>query len=108
MTDGGPNTEHEYDSLVKSVVDADTDQDTCRICSAPAEPDQPLFHPCKCSGTIRYIHQDWCVPNSSFPSATPRSRYSHVLRYSLTTWLTHSKKQHCDVCKFPYSFTKGS
>jgi len=33
--------------------------DTCRICSAPAEPDQPLFHPCKCSGTIRYIHQDW-------------------------------------------------
>jgi hypothetical protein len=35
--------------------------DTCRICSAPAEPDQPLFHPCKCSGTIRYIHQDWSV-----------------------------------------------
>ncbi|KAN0115651.1 hypothetical protein V8E52_006770 [Russula decolorans] len=60
MTDGGPNTEHEYDSLVKSVPEADTDQDTCRICSAPAEPDQPLFHPCKCSGTIRYIHQDWC------------------------------------------------
>jgi E3 ubiquitin-protein ligase MARCH6 len=35
--------------------------DTCRICSAPEEPDQPLFHPCKCSGTIRYIHQDWCA-----------------------------------------------
>lgn len=33
--------------------------DTCRICSAPGEPDQPLFYPCKCSGTIRYIHQDW-------------------------------------------------
>jgi hypothetical protein len=39
-------------SLIPSI-------DTCRICSAPAEPDQPLFHPCKCSGTIRYIHQDW-------------------------------------------------
>ena len=26
---------------------------------------------------------------------------------SLTTWLTHSKKKHCDVCKHPYSFTKG-
>lgn len=35
--------------------------DTCRICGAPAEPDQPLFYPCKCSGTIRYIHQDWYV-----------------------------------------------
>ncbi|EFI27420.1 RING finger membrane protein [Coprinopsis cinerea okayama7 len=52
--------------------------DTCRICSAPAEPDQPLFHPCKCSGTIRYIHQD-----------------------CLTTWLAHSKKKSCDVCKHP-------
>ncbi|RDB15868.1 ERAD-associated E3 ubiquitin-protein ligase doa10 [Hypsizygus marmoreus] len=59
------------------------EQDTCRICSAPAEADQPLFHPCKCSGTIRYIHQD-----------------------CLTTWLAHSKKKNCDVCKHPYSFTK--
>ncbi|KAF5384572.1 hypothetical protein D9757_007505 [Collybiopsis confluens] len=59
------------------------EQDTCRICSAPAEPDQPLFHPCKCSGTIRYIHQD-----------------------CLTTWLAHSKKKTCDVCKYQYSFTK--
>ncbi|KAF8159833.1 hypothetical protein B0H34DRAFT_704960 [Crassisporium funariophilum] len=59
------------------------EQDTCRICSAPAEHDQPLFHPCKCSGTIRYIHQD-----------------------CLTTWLAHSKKKNCDVCKHSYSFTK--
>ncbi|KAI0630807.1 hypothetical protein C8Q77DRAFT_228608 [Trametes polyzona] len=57
--------------------------DTCRICSAPAEPGQPLYHPCKCSGTIRYIHQD-----------------------CLTEWLAHSKKKTCDVCKHPYSFTK--
>ncbi|KAJ3718891.1 hypothetical protein C8R42DRAFT_723411 [Lentinula raphanica] len=57
--------------------------DTCRICSAPAEPDQPLFHPCKCSGTIRYIHQD-----------------------CLTTWLAHSKKKTCETCRHQYSFTK--
>ncbi|CAE6474360.1 unnamed protein product [Rhizoctonia solani] len=60
-----------------------TDVDTCRICSAPAEEDQPLFYPCKCSGTIRYIHQD-----------------------CLTTWLAHSKKRSCDVCKYEYGFTK--
>lgn len=59
------------------------EQDTCRICSAPGDLDQPLFYPCKCSGTIRYIHQD-----------------------CLTTWLSHSKKKTCDVCKHPYSFTK--
>ncbi|KAG8733382.1 hypothetical protein FRC11_006727 [Ceratobasidium sp. 423] len=64
--------------------DADiTEVDTCRICSAPAEEDQPLFYPCKCSGTIRYIHQD-----------------------CLTTWLAHSKKRSCDVCKYEYGFTK--
>ncbi|KAI9510016.1 hypothetical protein F5148DRAFT_977305 [Russula earlei] len=83
MTEGGRNTELGNDIFVKSVDETDTDQDTCRICSAPAEPDQPLFHPCKCSGTIRYIHQD-----------------------CLTTWLTHSKKKTCDVCKHPYSFIK--
>ncbi|KAF8586361.1 hypothetical protein K439DRAFT_961991 [Ramaria rubella] len=59
------------------------EQDTCRICSGPGEPDQPLFYPCKCSGTIRYIHQD-----------------------CLKTWLDHSKKSTCDVCKHPYAFTK--
>lgn len=26
---------------------------------------------------------------------------------SLTTWLAHSKKKNCDVCKHSYSFTKG-
>ncbi|KAF9506397.1 hypothetical protein BS47DRAFT_1385606 [Hydnum rufescens UP504] len=57
--------------------------DTCRICSGPGEPNEPLFHPCKCSGTIRYIHQD-----------------------CLTTWLQHSKKKSCDVCKTEYAFQK--
>ncbi|KLO17994.1 hypothetical protein SCHPADRAFT_925510 [Schizopora paradoxa] len=59
------------------------EEDTCRICSFPGDSDQPLFHPCKCSGTIRYIHQD-----------------------CLTTWLAHSKKKTCDVCKYQYTFTK--
>ncbi|KAM6496827.1 hypothetical protein JOM56_007300, partial [Amanita muscaria] len=57
--------------------------DTCRICSTPGTDEQPLFHPCKCSGTIRYIHQD-----------------------CLTTWLAHSKKRKCDLCNHPFSFTK--
>ncbi|KAG8767308.1 hypothetical protein FRC12_006318 [Ceratobasidium sp. 428] len=65
------------------MATTDGEIDTCRICSAPAEEGQPLFYPCKCSGTIRYIHQD-----------------------CLTTWLAHSKKRSCDVCKYEYSFTK--
>ncbi|TFY72452.1 hypothetical protein EVG20_g549 [Dentipellis fragilis] len=71
------------DTTLGELTVVDGEVDTCRICSAPAEPDQPLFYPCKCSGTIRYIHQD-----------------------CLTTWLAHSKKKTCDVCKHPYAFTK--
>jgi hypothetical protein len=48
--------------------------DTCRICSAPSDSDQPLFYPCKCSGTIRYIHQDWSV----------NPKRTMVLSYNLT------------------------
>ncbi|KIL65587.1 hypothetical protein M378DRAFT_518862 [Amanita muscaria Koide BX008] len=65
------------------MSDFHEEEDTCRICSTPGTDEQPLFHPCKCSGTIRYIHQD-----------------------CLTTWLAHSKKRKCDLCNHPFSFTK--
>ncbi|KAF8318671.1 hypothetical protein DL93DRAFT_323184 [Clavulina sp. PMI_390] len=72
-----------HEEVVQMSGPAEDNIDTCRICSGPAEPNQPLFHPCKCSGTIRYIHQD-----------------------CLTTWLSHSRKKTCDVCKAEYSFEK--
>ncbi|KAG8906763.1 hypothetical protein FRC01_007903, partial [Tulasnella sp. 417] len=68
---------------INAIPDAPGETPECRICGGPAEPDSPLFYPCKCSGTIRYIHQA-----------------------CLTTWLKHSKKQSCDLCKHPYAFTK--
>ena len=42
------------DSNSSSVTEA-----ICRVCRGEGTPDQPLFFPCKCSGSIRYIHQDW-------------------------------------------------
>ncbi|CAG99021.1 uncharacterized protein KLLA0_F27709g [Kluyveromyces lactis] len=30
---------------------------TCRICMLEGTSDNPLFHPCKCKGSIKYIHQ---------------------------------------------------
>ncbi|GAA5809564.1 hypothetical protein MFLAVUS_002974 [Mucor flavus] len=35
----------------------DDEADICRVCHSESTPEQPLFHPCKCSGSIRYIHQ---------------------------------------------------
>ncbi|KAG8904942.1 hypothetical protein FRB99_000996 [Tulasnella sp. 403] len=73
----------DVDIDINAIPEAPGEAPECRICGGGAEPDAPLFYPCKCSGTIRYIHQA-----------------------CLTTWLKHSKKHSCDVCKHPYTFTK--
>ncbi|KAB8556600.1 hypothetical protein FH972_025637 [Carpinus fangiana] len=59
------------------------DADTCRICRGEGSSAEPLFHPCKCSGSIMYVHQE-----------------------CLMTWLSHSQKKHCELCKTNFRFTK--
>ncbi|KAK0712019.1 hypothetical protein B0H67DRAFT_493480 [Lasiosphaeris hirsuta] len=59
------------------------DPDTCRICRGEGTSEEPLFYPCKCSGSIKYVHQD-----------------------CLMEWLSHSQKKHCELCKTPFRFTK--
>ncbi|KAK7434235.1 hypothetical protein VKT23_008086 [Stygiomarasmius scandens] len=61
----------------------DNEYAECRICRDPPGTDKPLFHPCKCKGSIEKVHQD-CVQE----------------------WLTHSKKTTCDLCGHPFTFTK--
>lgn len=53
----------------------------CRICRCEATDSHPLFHPCKCRGSIKYIHQD-----------------------CLQDWLAHSQKDTCDICHTRYTF----
>ncbi|KXX81831.1 putative E3 ubiquitin ligase SUD1 [Madurella mycetomatis] len=60
-----------------------SDPDTCRICRGEGTADEQLFYPCKCSGSIKYVHQD-----------------------CLMEWLSHSQKKHCELCKTPFRFTK--
>ncbi|TQS37799.1 hypothetical protein Golomagni_01716 [Golovinomyces magnicellulatus] len=57
--------------------------DTCRICRGEGGPSESLFHPCKCSGSIKYVHQD-----------------------CLIEWLSHSQKKHCELCKTAFRITK--
>ncbi|KAJ5628776.1 hypothetical protein N7490_011004 [Penicillium lividum] len=59
------------------------DMDTCRICHGEATNEEPLFYPCKCSGSIKFVHQS-----------------------CLVEWLAHSQKKHCELCKTPFRFTK--
>lgn len=55
----------------------------CRICRGEGTPEEPLFYPCKCSGSIRDVHQD-----------------------CLMEWLSHSQKKYCELCKTSFRFTK--
>ncbi|KAL8928788.1 MAG: hypothetical protein Q9208_001566 [Pyrenodesmia sp. 3 TL-2023] len=57
--------------------------DTCRICRAEGSDEESLFYPCKCSGSIKFVHQN-----------------------CLMEWLSHSQKKHCELCKTPFRFTK--
>lgn len=55
----------------------------CRVCHGESEPGHELFYPCKCDGTIKYIHQD-----------------------CLVEWLKHSKQKvpRCELCGHNFTF----
>ncbi|TIB68148.1 hypothetical protein E3P77_01303 [Wallemia ichthyophaga] len=59
------------------------DEDVCRICRCSSEEGRSLYHPCKCSGSLKYVHQD-----------------------CLREWLKVTKKEHCEICKHSFGFTK--
>ena len=59
------------------------ESDHCRICRGEAATGDPLFYPCKCNGSIRFVHQG-----------------------CLMQWLSHSQKKQCELCKTPFRFTK--
>ncbi|KAL4925022.1 E3 ubiquitin-protein ligase SSM4 [Aspergillus undulatus] len=72
-----------YDTNRKGKEREHEEQDTCRICRGEATEQDQLYYPCKCSGSIRFVHQP-----------------------CLVQWLAHSQKKHCELCKTPFHFTK--
>ncbi|KAF1840132.1 RING finger membrane protein [Cucurbitaria berberidis CBS 394.84] len=76
-------TTQAQDDLSNSRTLDKDDGDTCRICRGEGTADEPLFFPCKCSGSIKYVHQE-----------------------CLMEWLSHTQKKHCELCKTSFRFTK--
>lgn len=33
--------------------------DICRVCRSGPTGRNPLFHPCMCTGSMGFVHQDW-------------------------------------------------
>ncbi|KAJ8679013.1 hypothetical protein QAD02_014800 [Eretmocerus hayati] len=56
--------------------------DICRVCRSEGLPDRPLFHPCICTGSIKWIHQE-----------------------CLMQWMRYSRKEYCELCGYRFSFT---
>uniref|UniRef100_A0A0N5A933 RING-type E3 ubiquitin transferase n=1 Tax=Syphacia muris TaxID=451379 RepID=A0A0N5A933_9BILA len=84
------NTEDTESDGVKDISASDTrrvrngDEETegtdiCRVCRCAGE--TTLYHPCLCTGSIKYIHQE-----------------------CLLEWLKYSKKEVCELCRHKYSF----
>ncbi|PNP38124.1 hypothetical protein TGAMA5MH_09988 [Trichoderma gamsii] len=78
-SDAGPTAQQQrYDDRPNAAA-----IEICRICRGEGTEEEPLFHPCKCSGSIKHVHQD-----------------------CLMEWLSHSQKKYCELCKTPFRFTK--
>ncbi|XP_073968834.1 E3 ubiquitin-protein ligase MARCHF6 [Rhodnius prolixus] len=56
--------------------------DICRVCRSEGTADRPLFHPCICTGSIKWIHQE-----------------------CLVQWMRYSHKEFCELCGHRFSFT---
>ncbi|KAM6948500.1 E3 ubiquitin-protein ligase MARCHF6-like [Aplochiton taeniatus] len=63
-------------------MDTAEEADICRVCRSEGAPDKPLYHPCVCTGSIKFIHQE-----------------------CLLQWLKHSRKEYCELCKHRFAFT---
>eukprot|EP01031_Cornospumella_fuschlensis_P038807 gene38807-47196_t len=55
--------------------DGEEDELICRICHGPATPSMPLCSPCKCKGSVRYVHVQ-----------------------CLNMWRAHSNNHSCHAC----------
>ena len=82
-TSDPPVSPLEPEAQNKRMAPAEEEVDSCRICRSEGTSDQPLFYPCKCSGSIKYVHQE-----------------------CLMEWLSHTQKKYCELCKTPFTFTK--
>lgn len=63
-------------------MDTADEADICRVCRSEGTQDKPLYHPCVCTGSIKFIHQE-----------------------CLLQWLKHSRKEYCELCKHRFAFT---
>lgn len=58
--------------------------DLCRVCKTEGTPEEPLYHPCLCVGSLMYIHEK-----------------------CLVKWMKDSTEDHCELCHHQIPFVPG-
>lgn len=72
-----------FPDQIPKMIDSDlSSADICRVCRSEGGGDRPLFHPCICTGSIKWIHQE-----------------------CLVQWMRYSRKEYCELCGHRFSFT---
>jgi hypothetical protein len=110
------------------MPDDEDNEEVCRVCHGPAEEDEPLYHPCRCSGSIKHVHQVsnptgiiWIrelvlkeplhlatTPNLFCLAAYSNLRYvSHDRQDCLMEWLRMKggDRKRCELCRVNFVFT---
>ncbi|XP_038647841.1 uncharacterized protein LOC119963181 isoform X2 [Scyliorhinus canicula] len=64
---------------LQNVDDWPDDGDICRICHCEGDDDSPLITPCRCTGTLRFVHQA-----------------------CLHQWIKSSDTRCCELCKYDF------
>ena len=99
MTYKGANSKNETKVEIEqgkeTHSDVTTSDQVCRICLDPGELDNPLITPCKCSGSVKYIHlgclKTWLAKRLN------AVKNSHCITIN---WLPLS----CEMCKAPFRY----
>jgi hypothetical protein len=59
----------------EAKAEAEVEVPCCRVCHGESEPGHELFYPCKCDGSIKYIHQDclmlWLKHSKQYDPTNP-------------------------------------
>lgn len=70
-----------FDIEMEEKFNSDSPELRCRVCYMAFGSDELMCAPCKCSGSIQFVHQE-----------------------CLERWLEHSKKSTCELCSSKYQF----
>ena len=72
-----------------------TSEQVCRICLDPGEYNNPLITPCKCSGSVKYIHINCLKAWLAKRLNVIKSQFCITIN-----WLPLS----CEMCKTPFKY----